>query len=294
MRVGFMSKFNRGSIKFMKDNGFGCIELMVNPDDSYIPGKDGWKNKAMEVKAAHEEAGIRISCLAGFYVNHMDPNAEVAKQHYDHVRNCIILANHIGVPVVAGFAGRVMNGWVDNSIPKFKEIWGAHAKFAEDHGVKIAFENCPMGWYHTPFFGNNCMCTPDMWRKCFDAVPSDAIGLEWDPSHLICQFIDPLLNIREFGKKIFHVHAKDAKVYHDLLDRFGMFHSNAIEHCFPGLGDTDWAFVVKELRRVGYHGDLNIEGWHDAVFRNHGGGHKLENLGLLIAKRHLEQFIDGK
>jgi len=294
MRIGFLSEYSSGRIEFMKSNGFGCTELTVGPEDSFVPGKDGWKAKADQVKAAFDQAGIRISCLAGFYVNHMDPNAEVAKQHHDHVRNCITLANHMKVPVVAGFAGRDMNGWIDNSIKKFKEIWGGHAKFAEDNGIKIAFENCPMGWFHTPFFGNNCICTPEMWYKCFEAVPSDAIGLEWDPSHLICQFIDPVRNVREFGKKIHHVHAKDAKVYHDIMERFGMFHGGAVEHCFPGMGDCDWAGIIKELRRAGYHGDLNIEGWHDPVFRNHDKGPKLEDLGLLIAKRHLEQFVDGK
>ncbi|MHC4443071.1 MAG: sugar phosphate isomerase/epimerase family protein [Planctomycetota bacterium] len=293
MRIGFLSKFHHRRIDFMKENGFGCVEVLIGPEDPFIPGKDEWKDQAAKLKDAYDQAGIRISCLAGFYVNHMDPNAEEAKKHYDHVRNCITLAKHIGVPVVAGFAGRVMNGWLDNSVNRFKQIWSEHAKFAENNGIKIAFENCPMGWFHTPFFGTNCMSTPDMWYRCFDAVPSDALGLEWDPSHLICQFIDPIRNIREFAHKIHHVHAKDAKIYHDILDRFGMFHGGAIEHCFPGLGDCDWAAVIKELRRKGYHGDINIEGAHDAAFRNHKNGPKLENLGLLIAKRHLEQFVDG-
>jgi sugar phosphate isomerase/epimerase len=132
-----------------------------------------------------------------------------------------------------------------------------------------------------------------MWNRCFEAVPSDALGLEWDPSHLICHFIDPIPNIREFGHKIFHVHAKDAKVYQDILERFGIFHGGAIEHCFPGLGDCDWGLIVKELRRAGYHGDLNIEGWHDSVFRNHENGSQLEDHGLLIAQRYLSQYVDG-
>ncbi|UCD28009.1 MAG: sugar phosphate isomerase/epimerase [Planctomycetota bacterium] len=294
MRIGFLNKFNPERITFMKKHGFGCTELSIGPDDPFIPGKDGWKDKAAQVKTAYDRAGIRISCLAGFYDNHMDPNPNVAKQHREHVRNSIKLAQYMGVPVVAGFAGRVMDGWIDNSIKRFKEIWSEHAKFAEDHGIKIAFENCPMGWFHTPFFGNNCICTPEMWSKCFNAVPSEALGLEWDPSHLICQFIDPELNVREFARKIFHVHGKDAKVYHDKLDRFGMFSGNAIEHCFPGLGDSNWGTIIKELRRAGYNGDINIEGWHDSTFRNHKNGPKLENLGLLIAKRHLEQFVDGE
>jgi len=207
------------------------------------------------------------------------------------VRNCIVLAEQMGVPVVAGFAGRVVHEPLEASIEPFKKIWSEHARFAEDHGVKIAFEHCPMGHFHSPFGGNNCICTPAMWERCFEAVPSEALGLEWDPSHLICQFIDPVQNLRLWGRKVYHVHAKDAKVYRDVVDRYGIYHPGAIEHCFPGLGDSDWAAIIKELHRAGYASDLNIEGWHDAVYRDFPDGPKLEDGGLLIALRHLSQFV---
>jgi len=232
--------------------------------------------------------------LAGFYVNHMDANRENAKQHHKHVRNVITLACEMGVPVVAGFAGRIVNEDLEVSLPKFKDLWSEHAKFAEDRDIKIAFEHCPMGAFHSPFGGINCICTPDMWDKCFDAVPSEALGLEWDPSHLVCQFIDPIQNIRHYGQRIYHVHAKDAKVYPDVMDRYGIYHLGATEHCFPGLGDCDWGAIVKELYRAGYKNDLNIEGWHDVVFRDHDAGPKREDQGLLIALRHLLPLVDAE
>lgn len=294
MRVGFLSAFDRERIKFMKTHGFGSVELLVGPDAPFITGKVGWRDKAEEVKGVYRDAEIRISCIAGFYVNHMDADEEAARRHHDHVRRCITLASEMGVPVVAGFAGRVVGEDLEKSLPKFKEIWGDHARFAEDHNVRIAFEHCPMGAFHGPFGGINCIATPAMWERCFDAVPSEALGIEWDASHLICQLIDPVLNIRQYGNRIFHVHAKDAKVYHDILDRYGIYHPGAIEHCFVGVGDTNWADVVKELLRAGYQGDLNLEGWHDTVLRDHEDGRKLEDLGLLIGLRHLAMYVDGR
>jgi len=293
MRIGFISGFDHGRIAFMKQHGFGCVELATGMDTDFLPGRDGWKDKAAQVKGAYSEAGIRISCLAGFYINHMDPDEGVARRNFEHVRNVIALAKEMGVPVVGGFAGRIMGQDLEASLPRFREIWGEHARFAEDHGVKIAFEHCPMGAYHTPFGGNNCIATPAMWEKCFNAVPSEALGIEWDASHLMCQFIDPVLNIRIWGKKIYHIHAKDARVYRDVVDRYGIFHPGAIEHCFVGVGDADWSAIVKELYRAGYQGDLNIEGWHDSVYRDHENGLKLEDTGLLISLRHLLQFVDG-
>jgi len=298
MRIGFMTHFDPERVKFARENGFGSVELVTPIGTDYLPGNDGWKDKASQVKAAFDEAGIRISCIGGFYVNHMDPaNAEQFKRH---TRAVIDLAEFMGVPVVAGFAGRLVDQDLEASIPKFKEIWSEHAKYAADRGIKIAFEHCPMGRHHLPPGGINCMCTPAMWEKCFDAAGADNLGLEWDPSHLVCMFIDPVENLEQFGSRVFHVHAKDAKVRWHLLRRYGIYHPGVIEHCFPGLGDTDWAAVIKELRRQGYHGDLNIEGRHDSVFRDprpdrgkDPAGPKLEDLGLLIGLRHLSQFVDG-
>ncbi len=305
MRIGFLSEYDKERIAFAKKHGFGSVELATSyfkdPPD-YVPPAKGWKSKARRIKAAYDEAGIRISCIGGFYLNHMDPR--IAAKAKRIVRNTILFASEIGVPVVAGFAGRVKGKPLEKSLPTFKKIWGEHAKYADDHGVRIAFECCPMGAHNTPSGGINCICTPDMYRKCLDSVESEALGFEWDPSHLVPLLVDPVVNIREFGSRIYHVHAKGARINPDIVARYGSWYPGAVEHCFPGFGDEDWGQIIKELRRAGYHGDLNIEGWHDAVFRDKKGmvpedipdparGPKapdLEDAGLLIAKRHLEQY----
>jgi sugar phosphate isomerase/epimerase len=293
MRVGFMMPFNLGRIAFARAHGFGCAELVVQPGDPFFPGNKGWRERAQEVKETFGKAGIRISCLAAFYINHMDPKQ--AAEGRKRVRGSIQLAQRLGVRAVAGFAGRITGRLIEESLPQFKKIWSEHAAFAEDHGVRIAIENCPMGWRHLP--GNdgiNCMSTPEMWRRGFEAVPSSALGLEWDPSHLVCQFIDPIANLREFGSKAHHVHAKDAHINRDLLEREGVWADHVAEHSMPGLGDVNWGLVIKELQRQGYRGDLNIEGWHDAVYRDQERGPKLEDKGLLIALHTLAPFVDGK
>jgi len=287
MKIGFMMGHNKERMEFAKKYGFDSVEFQVSGAGPYMPGQKDWEARAKEIADDFKKHNLTISCLAVFYDNHMDPKKEQVLK--EMVSNSIKLAKAMKVPVVAGFSGRIPDKTLEESIPKFKEIWGKHAKFAEDSGVKIAFENCPMGAFHTPAFGINMMCTPAMWEIAFNEVKSDALGLEWDPSHLICIFVDPVENLRKFGKKVYHVHAKDAKVNRDLLAKYGFWHPGVIEHCFPGLGDTDWAAAIKELRRQGYNGDLNIEGWHDAVFNdNFKSG--MEDAGLIIAGRYLRQF----
>jgi len=284
MRIGFMMSFDKERIEFAKKVGFRSCELQVSSTAPFFPGNDGWEAKAEDVKNYYDEKGIRISCLAGFYVNHMDEKK--ADEYKKLVRDTILLAEKIGVPVVAGFSGRVAGKPLIESVPLFKEIWSEHSRFAEDHNVKIAFENCPAGEFHTPSNGINFMCTPQMWEIAFNEVPSDAIGLEWDPSHLICQFIDPVMTLRRFGKRVYHIHAKDAHINYDLLRQYGIWYPGAIEHCFPGLGDTNWGLCIKELLRYGYKGDLNIEGWHDLVYNK-----EREDEGLTNAFKYLSQFV---
>jgi sugar phosphate isomerase/epimerase len=289
MRIGFMMGYNAQRMEFARKWGFRCAELQAAPGCGFFPGDPGWEARADEVKAAFAEAGLRISCLAGFYVNHMDPARELECKNL--VRGTVQLAARLGVGVAAGFAGRLPSDRLEESLPKFKEIWAEHARFAEDHAVKIAFENCPMGCYGTPAGGINMMCTPEIWEKAFNEVPSPALGLEWDPSHLIGLFIDPVANLRKFGSKVHHVHAKDAHVNRDLLEDYGIWRQGVIEHCHVGLGDTDWNLCVKELLRQGYTNDLNLEGWHDDVYRDSKEGPQREDEGLIIALRHLEQFV---
>ncbi len=134
----------------------------------------------------------------------------------------------------------------------------------------------------------NIMGQPAMWERFFNATKRENLGLEWDPSHLVCQFIDPVTNVHRFGKRIFHVHAKDAYINRPLLELHGICHPGVAEHRFPGLGQSNWGEIVHALLAAGYDSDLNIEGWHDPVYRD-----KLEEAGLTIARQTLELYTAG-
>ncbi len=220
-------------------------------------------------------------------------------------RRAIDVAGHIGVKTVSGFAGAVIE-WemnerggnpiykpFENYLPQILAFWEPLARHAAGLGVRIAFEHCPQGTWHLPVMHYNILGQPAMWERLFNQTQCENIGLEWDAAHLMCQFIDPVANIHKFGRRIFHVHAKDAFINRPLLETYGICHPVVAEHRFPGLGQANWAEIVHALVRAGYDSDLNIEGWHDPVFRNHDGGRQLEEAGLLIAKTTLEPLVQG-
>ncbi|HWD19113.1 MAG TPA: sugar phosphate isomerase/epimerase [Verrucomicrobiae bacterium] len=284
--------------EWIKRLGFHSMQWMRFAESRAGIAHDVWKPFAEEFAAGAQAHGIRISAIGADYRNPLDPRqTEGTRAIY---RRAIEVAAHIGVKTVSGFAGAVIETDLnerggnpvyrplENHLDQVVAFWEPLAHFAAERGVRLAFENCPQGAWHLPVMHYNIMGQPAMWERFFNATKCENIGLEWDASHLVCQFIDPVENIRRFGRRIFHVHAKDALINRQLLEVYGPCHPGVAEHRFPGLGQSNWGEIVHALLRAGYDSDLNIEGWHDPVYRD-----KLEEAGLLIAKRTLEQFAAG-
>ena len=98
----------------------------------------------------------------------------------DGWRQLIDAAELFGCKIVAGFAGRIVDKPVPDSMPRFAEVFGPLAKQAADKGVRLAFENCEMGgnWHRGDW---NIAHNPTAWEMMFNAVPLENIGLQWEP-----------------------------------------------------------------------------------------------------------------
>jgi sugar phosphate isomerase/epimerase len=218
--------------------------------------------------AAREAAAARgavISAL-GVYGNPLrqDAEGEVAR---DGLRRAIRSARAYGTDLVGCFAGRVPGTPVPESIPRFREIFVEFARMAEGEGVRLVFENCLQGG-NWQLGAVNIGFHPTAWELMFDAVPSAALGLEWEPCHLMCQLIDPLPVLDQWMPRILHVHGKDGQRQPGVLERSGTHGpEHVVRHRFPGLGDTDWIVIFQKLAAAGYPGVIDIEGGHDPVFR---------------------------
>ena len=169
--------------------------------------------------------GLTISALA-YYPNPLarDPDARAAAQ--DHLGKVIAAAPKLGVDTVGTFVGRDRTKSLPDSFADFREVWPPLVAHAAEHGVKIAIENCPMIFSHDEWpGGDNLAYSPAIWREMFTAIPDDNFGLNFDPSHLIWQFIDVERAVHEFGDRIFHAHGKDLEVRPDgLYEHLSLIH----------------------------------------------------------------------
>jgi sugar phosphate isomerase/epimerase len=318
MRVGVLIAGEIEQLEWADGLAFRSVEWMRFDSGRAGIGNKDWKPFADEFSEAAKLRNIRISAIGAYYRNALDPKqTEYAR---DTVQRAIAVAAHLGIKNVCGFPGAVIETeWserggntlykpLEDFMPRVIAFWEPLAKLAADHGVRIAFEHCPQGPYHLPLMHYNIFGQPAMWERFFNDCACENIGIEWDASHLICQFVDPVANIHKFGSRIFHVHAKDAFINRRLLEEYGICHPGVAEHRFPGLGQSNWAEIVHALLRAGYDSDLNIEGRHDPIYRDHNqeqpwdvkshgrdplAGLELEETGLLIAKRTLEPLVVG-
>jgi len=236
---------------------------------------------AEETKEVLAGSDAVVSSL-GIYGNPLKDDAEGAEAR-DGWEKLIDAARSFDTDLVCGFAGRVVDKRLDESIPKFKEVFGELAARASDNGVRLAFENCQMGgsWRTGEW---NIAHGPAAWEMMFDAVPADNIGLEWEPCHQMVALIDPMPQLRKWVKKIFHLHGKDATVLWDVVREHGIHGREPfVFHRTPGFGDSNWTDIISELRRGGFKGAIDIEGEHDPVY--HG---ELEMTGQVKGLRYLK------
>jgi sugar phosphate isomerase/epimerase len=208
-----------------------------------------------------QSAGVAISGL-GYYPNPLAPDAAEAAVYREHLRRVIVAAELLGVGVVNTFVGRDWRATVDDNWPQFLAVWRPLVRFAEEHGVRLGIENCPMLFTsHEWPGGKNLAYCPAIWRRMFADIPSRNFGLNYDPSHLVWQQIDHVRPLEEFAARIVHVHLKDTIVDRARLDGVGIL-ATPLEYQtprLPGRGTIDWRQFLGALKATGYDGPVCIE-----------------------------------
>ena len=316
MRVGlFTALFAKLSleevIKKIKPLGIRTVELGTGnyPGNPHL--KLDWlstPSKIKEFKQRLDDQGVSISALS-CHGNPLHPSKKIAEANAEVNRKTILLAEKLGVRTVIDFSGcpgdsddAKYPNWVTAPWPPdFLDIlkwqwekkvipdWKKRAKFAEDHGVRIAIEMHP----------NFVVYNPETMLR-LRAEAGAAIGCNFDPSHMFWQGIDPCTAIRALGEGVFHVHAKDtrmydvnirvngvldAKPYSDEKNRSWIFRTVGYGH------DADfWCDMISTLQMVGYYEVLSIE-HEDSLMSIDEGLTKAANfLNQVVIKEKLQEM----
>lgn len=303
MKLGLMSAaFPNLSLEdlaaWASENGFGMLELACWPPGraerryagvTHIDVTDFTPAQASEVREIVNRYGLEISSL-GYYPNPLHPDKEHRETVIEHLKKVIVAAGMLQVPIVGTFIGRDKDKNLEENWALFEQIWPPIVKFAAQHNVKIAIENCPMIFSNDEWpGGNNLAVSPAIWRKMFEIIPDENFGLNLDPSHLVWQFIDYVRAVFDFKDRIFHVHAKDLRIDYEQLYQRGVTSLGMGWQIprLPGLGDVQWGKFISALYEAGYDYVISIE-HEDRAFE---ADEELVKRGFYISRDVLQPYI---
>ena len=305
MKLGFVSAILADRsleevFQFAEDEGFSSVELMCWPAGKAERRYAGVTHLNVDPLTPETVATLaqlkskhRVSVSAlGYYPNPLTPDVEESSRAIKHLFKLIDAAADLGINAVNSFVGRDPALSIDANWPKFLEVWRPIIAHAESRRVRVGIENCPMLFTKDEWpGGKNLATTPAIWRRMFNDIPSDYFGLNYDPSHFIWQQIDHIEPLHEFKSKLFHIHAKDARLDRKALNDHGVLSYPNLWHTpkLPVLGDVSWGPFLGALAETGYDGHVAIE----VENRAFEGSLDKRKESLVISRRHLIQYMIG-
>jgi sugar phosphate isomerase/epimerase len=288
-------------VPWAAEQGFETLEVAAWPYDStrdyqasHVRAEAFTPDDAARVRDLFGMHGLRISAMA-YYDNNLHPDLGQREAHLAHVRKVIDAAEKLGVGLVGTFVGG-HDGTPDAILKEIGETFRPLVQYAEDKGVRLMIENCPMDNWVTFGRPGNYAYSPELWDALFNEVPSESFGLNFDPSHLFWLGIDHERAVREYAPRIFHAHAKDTEILPEGRYRYGTlwqqlgadpWKSGSWRYRMPGKGQIDWGTFVRTLREAGYDGVLSIE-HEDPEYE---GSEADVKEGLRLGREHLAQFV---
>ena len=278
--------------------GYDCVEIMCWPHgkaERRYAGvthvdvdADAGANREQLARLA-EETGVTPSGL-GYYPNALAPDAAEAELAANHIQKVIQATADLGLTNFNTFIGRDWTRSMDENLERFVEVWKPIIALAEERGVKVGIENCPMLFTADEWpGGKNLAISPSVWNRMFEAIPSPNFGLNYDPSHMIWQHMDYLAPMRDFADRLFHVHAKDVRLDQHRLDQVGILAHPNDYHVpkLPGMGDVDWGKFFSTLTDTGYDGPVCVE----VEDRAYEGSLEARKASLVQSHTYLRNFV---
>lgn len=284
-KLGILMSYTEKNLETAAQIGCESVQLQAGPGSRLDPTKVSAAEAGQVIKKA-SSLGITVSAY-GCTFNHLGPTAEAAERNQAYFRQLIAFAGDTGVKVIGAHTGLIRDAKIEANLEALKRAFTPYLELADKHKVYIALENYP---------GQNFATTPENLERIFEALPSRWLGLEYDPSHFVRQFIDSVAPARQFRDRIYHVHGKDTEIIEPVLQKRGITGEGWWRYRLPGFGRVKWAELMTVLLEANYSGGIDIE-HEDPMFDYPNRAPDItegQKQGFRLALRYLGQFIPGK
>jgi sugar phosphate isomerase/epimerase len=281
-RLGVLCEYSDANLEFVKAEGFTSMQLRLDPDKL-----DNGAIGAMKDKI--QRAGIYVSALA-VDGNHIDPDPAKREHQNQYTAKCIELCGKMGIPNIGGQSGTIKGKPLQEQVDEIVRVYTEkYFPLCEKNKVRILWE---------PYAGGPNIATgPVGWEALFKAFNNNPnVGLQFDPSHLVWQFMDPVAAAREFADKIYDVHLKDTEILWHVVRRAGIQPVNNARWWrfrLPGQGSMDWKGFFAVLSEAGYTGAMNIENEDEFYYPAYAQGNFTEQYkrGFHVAHEFLKTLV---
>jgi len=288
-KLSMIVPYSPQTLRFAASVGYEGIVIPINGNTSDL---DNLTNSQIDkIAATARDVGIKtisLDCMFGF--NHIAKDAGERKLARSRFLRALEVAHRLGCKFVGTFSGGTNGSSADAQVKEYAAVINeSYLPACEKLDLKIGHENYPSEV--------NFATVPAVWEKLFALVPDHRYGLEFDPSHLVRQFIDPVQTAWDFRDRIVAVHAKDTEIIQPVLQKVGIRGERWWRYRIPGQGLIDWPKFITVLLQVGFRGGIAVEHEDDFWDEKPSTGIELPQArknGFVLASRFLRQYLPGR
>jgi sugar phosphate isomerase/epimerase len=285
-KLGAIIRFSENNLDFCRRAGFTSVQLSVGYNGLEPDITDEQIARISDVIA---RSGLYVSSL-GLGGNHIAPDPGVRSRANESMVRLIELAGKLKVPFIGTESGAMPGRPLEEQVNEIVRVYTEkYFPACQKHKVRLLWEPYPGG--------PNIATGPVGFEALFKAFGEPSyVGLQYDPSHLVWQMMDPIQCARDFVDHIYDVHLKDTEILWPALRRVGIQPLNRARWWrfrLPGSGSIDWKAFFTVLMEAGYQGAMNIESEDHFYYPDYSGADLTGQCkeGLLVTSRYLRQYV---
>jgi sugar phosphate isomerase/epimerase len=244
-----------------------------------------------QILATARQANLRIISIECMNPNHIASDPASRREAIADFIQHLELGHRLGCKFVGTFSGGRAGVSMEDQAKALAEV------FNENYLPVCEKLDITMGWENYPC-DTNFATVPGAWEKIFDLVPSKRLGLEFDPSHLVRQYIDYVQAAWDFKERILSVHAKDTEIIEPVLQEVGIHGKGWWRYRIPGQGLIDWPKFINVLLQANYSGGIAVEHedpfWDEPPSNDSPEFPQARKDGFILASRFLRMFLPGR